>query len=54
MQLQAIRDYKEYIFGHSDSQTIFLIYLIFIHGSWFTAPQILGISSVIKAKKSSF
>lgn len=32
----------------------FLIYLVFLHGSWFIAPQTLRISQMARAIKVSF
>ena len=33
---------------------IFLVFLVFVHGSWLTAPQTLGISWLIRAMWSPF
>lgn len=36
--------YKKFIFGHSNDQNIFLVYLVLLQGFWLTAPKTLEIS----------
>lgn len=46
--------YRKKLFGHLNDQNLFLTDLVFIHSSWLSAPQTLGISWTKTAMGSSF